>query len=314
MVDRLERMTNLVALLLETREPLTLVQIAGALDGQYPDGAVARRGAFERDKATMREVGVPLSQTVLTGHQAGQTGYWIERSDYELDGLDLEPDETRALQVAVGAVHLGSNSGEEALWKLGSGAVDGALPVSAAVPDVAGLPDLNEAVSRRATVEFSYRRKARILDPYGLLLRDGFWYVVGFDHERGEQRVYRVDRIDGNVKVGSAGSFERPEDFSIREAFPSDPKQLDLDGTRRTARVHVDAARAGAVVAEVGDDRVVSRHANGDVEVEVAYSNTRAMRSWVLGMLDHAVVLEPDDLRSDVVRWLESTIAAERGS
>ena len=41
MADRVERLTNLLALLLETREPLSLVEIAGELVGQYPD--VVRR-------------------------------------------------------------------------------------------------------------------------------------------------------------------------------------------------------------------------------------------------------------------------------
>ncbi|MFT5027232.1 MAG: proteasome accessory factor B, partial [Ilumatobacter sp.] len=36
-VDRVERLTNLLALLLESERPLTLVQITGALAGQYPD-------------------------------------------------------------------------------------------------------------------------------------------------------------------------------------------------------------------------------------------------------------------------------------
>ncbi len=46
---RVERLTNLLALLLETAQPLSLVEIAGVLAGQYPDGENARRGAFERD-------------------------------------------------------------------------------------------------------------------------------------------------------------------------------------------------------------------------------------------------------------------------
>ena len=55
MVDRIERLTNLLALLLETAEPLSLVQIASELDGQYPDDDWARRAAFERDKSVLRE-------------------------------------------------------------------------------------------------------------------------------------------------------------------------------------------------------------------------------------------------------------------
>ena len=53
MADALERITNLVALLLETRSPLTLEQIANELAGQYPAGEAALRGSFERAKACL---------------------------------------------------------------------------------------------------------------------------------------------------------------------------------------------------------------------------------------------------------------------
>jgi proteasome accessory factor B len=42
MAERVERLTNLLALLLETAQPLSLVEITGELVGQYPDGQTAR--------------------------------------------------------------------------------------------------------------------------------------------------------------------------------------------------------------------------------------------------------------------------------
>nr|MBA3606022.1 WYL domain-containing protein [Acidimicrobiia bacterium] len=132
-IDRVERLTNLLALLLETREPLTLVQIAGALSGQYPDKEANRRAAFERDKAALREIGVPIDTLVLSGHLAGATAYRIDRDRYELSGLDLEPDERRALQVAVAAVR--PAAGQDALWKLGAEVVDAGAAVTAVVPE-----------------------------------------------------------------------------------------------------------------------------------------------------------------------------------
>jgi hypothetical protein len=51
MADQLERTTNLLALLLESRVPLTLDDIVNQLGDQYPTGHAAMRGAFERDKA-----------------------------------------------------------------------------------------------------------------------------------------------------------------------------------------------------------------------------------------------------------------------
>jgi predicted DNA-binding transcriptional regulator YafY len=108
-VDRIERLTNLLALLLETPEPKSLVEIAGELEGQYPDTDQARRAAFERDKAALREIGVPIeTEVVAGGPYSGQTRYRILRRAYELADLDLAEDEMRALQVAVAAVRTGS--------------------------------------------------------------------------------------------------------------------------------------------------------------------------------------------------------------
>ena len=55
MADRAERLTNLLALLLETRRPLTLHEIASELEGQYPDAGQARRAAFEREGGVARD-------------------------------------------------------------------------------------------------------------------------------------------------------------------------------------------------------------------------------------------------------------------
>jgi len=303
-IDRVERLTNLLALLLETQEPLTLVQIAGALTGQYPDKEANRRASFERDKAALRDIGVPIDTVVLSGHHAGATAYRIDRHRYELTGLDLEPDERRALQVAVAAVR--PAAGQDALWKLGADAVDAGVAVTATVPDVAGLPVLREAAARRALVAYRYRGKDRRLDPYGLLLRGGFWYVVGHDHEHDELRTYRVDRIEGDVVAGDASSFERPEGFDLRRAFPSDPKRIGVDDEDAVALVRVDASRAASVERELGVDRVTQRHPAGAIDVEVPCANAAAFRSWILGLLDHGEVLEPAALRADVVAWLQA--------
>jgi predicted DNA-binding transcriptional regulator YafY len=310
MAERVERLTNLLALLLETPAPLSLVEIAGELDGQYPEREAARRGAFERDKAALREMGVPIEQEVVVGGPyAGSTKYWIDRARYELADLHLEPDEMRALQVAVAATRTGSELGQEAMWKLGSGVIDNDAAVVATMPSLPGLPLLRDAIARRATVAFAYRAVDRTVEPYGLLLRDGFWYLVGFDHTRGDRRTFRVDRIDGRITMGDGDAFERPPGLDLRTVLPDDPKMLGADGDNQDAIVRVDAVRAAAVVRELGSDRVIDTGPSGDVDVRVPCANREAFRSWVLGLLEHAEVTGPADVRADVVEWLERQVA-----
>ena len=310
MADRVERLTNLLALLLETPEPLSLIEIAGELAEQYPDSQTARRAAFERDKAALREIGVPIEQEVVVGGEfAGQTRYWIDRARYELDDLQLDEDEMRALQVAMAATRSGSASGQEAMWKLGAGMLDSAAPVAAIMPDVASLPVLREAVSTRTAVAFGYRAVARTVDPWGLLLRDGFWYLIGYDHGRQDRRTYRIDRIDGDVELIADRSFERPAGFDPRDAFPDDPKLIGADAATPDARVLVDAERAAAAAGEVSADRIRATHDDGSIEIEVPCANLPAFRSWLLGYLEHAEVLAPDHVRADVIGWLEGMSA-----
>ncbi len=322
-MDRVERLTNLLALLLETPRPLTLVEIAGEMEGQYPTQKTTLRAAFERDKAALREIGVPIEAEVLTGDRAGESGYRIDRARFELADLDLEPDERRAIQLALAAVRSSSGSaitaGEQALWKLGGAEVDIGPAVTANVPELPVLPTLRRAAARRAVVAFTYRGRPRRVDPYGLLLRDGFWYLLGRDHGHDELRTYRVDRISvgeisGGVQiVGEDGAFERPAGFDPRDVFPTNAKQFGVVVDKSvTARVRIAPERAALVEREVGSHRVVARRRNGAIDVAVPASNPAAFASWVLGLTDHAEVLSPKAVREAFVARLRAIAAPKR--
>ena len=214
----------------------------------------------------------------------------------------------RALQVAVAAVR--PAPGREALWKLGARRRRRATSRSTAiVPELAGA-----AGAARGGGAAGHRRRsttaasAAALDPYGLLLRDGFWYVVGHDHEHDELRTYRVDRIDGDVdgRRAAARSSGRPG-FDLRDGVPERPEAARRRRRRRRRgrRARRRRSRRPASSASSARTRVVARRDDGAIEVEVPCANVPAFRSWVLGLLDHAEVLGPPDVRADVVDWLQ---------
>lgn len=309
----LERITNLLALLLETRRPLTLADIAAELTGQYPDNDSSRRTAFERDKALLRAEGVPIEQEVLGGDLAGQTAYWIDRRRYELGELGLDDAERQALQFAVAAVRMGTEWGTEAIWKLGSATVtptgSRAVEFEAALPAMAGLPVLFQAASERAVVRFTYRGgERRVVRPYSLLARNGIWYLVGHDEVRGELRTFRADRIEGDVSAGAPDAFERPAGFDPRQAFPSDYKTLAIgEGVAESAQVFVDSQRAEQAERELGAGAVLERRDDG-VVVEVPCTNLGSFRHWLFGWMEHAEVLGPPEVRAHITGWLREMV------
>lgn len=305
MADRVERLTNLLALLLETTQPLSLVEIAGELEGQYPEGLTARRGAFERDKNALRDIGVPIETEVVAGGEyAGQTRYWIDRQRYELEDLELDDDERRALQVALAATRPGSATAQDALWKLGAGMAASELAVSAVVPDHPHLALLRDSIAARHSVSFGYSGADRVVDPWALLLREGFWYLIGYDHVRGARRTYRLDRIEGVVISDPDSTFDRPAGFRAEDVFPADPKLIGVDDTAPDATVRIDPSRAALAVRELGEERVAERGDDGSVVVSVPAGNRPAFRAWLFGFDDHAELLGPADVRADVVDYL----------
>ncbi|HXQ74916.1 MAG TPA: WYL domain-containing protein [Acidimicrobiales bacterium] len=302
MVDRLERLTDLVLVLLRDDRPKPLREIAAEVPG-YPAEGEARRQAFERDKRTLRDGGVEVSAVPIEGRE--QVGYLIRPEDFYLPDLDLAPDEQAALNLAVAGVHLGDPSGRDALWRLGLPATAGVQPFAdlAALP---ALPVLYDAVRRRATVTFDYRGDTRHVAPALLRFRGGWWYLVGFDLDKEASRTFRVDRMDGAATVGSPGSAVMPDDFDPGASLPEEPWRM---GEEEVVRVDVlvDRGLAPLVVAEVGDSTVHDRRHDGAVVVRLEVTNIAALRSWVLELGEHAEVLAPDSVRADMIAWLEAT-------
>jgi predicted DNA-binding transcriptional regulator YafY len=309
--DRLERVTDLLLVLLDTNRPLSLREIADRVPG-YPDGHDARRQAFERDKKLLRDEGVPVVASAVDSGE--QVGYRVDPDDYYLPDLGLEPDEQAALNLAVAGVHLGEPIGREALSKLGMG---GQWPRRGAplplvdLPLVDGLPALPilfDAARNAASVTFGYRGAARSVDLAGIRFRGGHWYAVGWDRDRGEARTFRVDRIDGLPEPGTAGSARLPDGFDPDETFAREPWHFG-SGDAVEVDVAVDAAEASRVVTALGPDAVVDRDDDGGVVVRMVVTDAEALVSWALDLLDHAVVLGPPDVRDAVVARLDGFVA-----
>ena len=340
-MDRLERLVNLVAALLDSGRPLTRGELRVRVGG-YADDDVAFRRNFERDKETLRQIGLPLAAEARDGDGGEeQVAYRIDREAYELPDPGLSPEELTALRLAAGALRSGGpwapSVPRDALRKLAASArvgsddegvasgsspgaaggpgEDGSGAPGAALTGLGGGPDVAVAfgaIAERRRVSFTYRGETRLVDPWRLSYRSGRWYLAGLDHARGEvgeERLYRLDRVESGITTtGEPGVFERPAGPA---AVPIPPWRLG-DGPEDEVRVLVDAEQAPEAIASAGEAAVVARHPDGAIEVQLRVTSRDGLRSWVLGFLDHAEVLEPPELRNELCRWLEAI--AEPGS
>ena len=302
--DRRERLLNVLAALIETRSGLTRDDLVTNPTLGYPSGATAQRRAFERDKATLRAMGVPLRDQV----DGTETRYTVDPKEYYLPDLDLTDDELAALHVAVTAIGLGSSAGEGALMKLGGLEGTGSAPI-AELPYAEVLAPLFEASRRRSVVEFSYRGKLRELEPWGLTSKFGNWYIVGLDRGADDMRVFRADRVDSDdIVTGGPDAFSVPRDFRAETYLEDRP--WDYGGGRPTPiTIRVDHGFETAFLQAVGPEVTVTPEADGSSLIRLDAVETGAVVNLVLGFLEHAEIIDPPDVRAVIVAALGAWVA-----
>ena len=296
--SRVEHVLNLLALLLDTRRALTREEIVHDVAG-YPSQITAYRRAFERDKETLRGMGVPLTTEPIG--DGSELGYRVRPEDYYLPDLGLGVEEAAALRVAVSAVSLG-------------GLADEAVAPIASLPIAPALATLFEAFRARAVVRFTHRDRVRTVEPWDLSSKQSHWYLVGFDRDRDAVRAFRADRIDGDVELGEPDAFETPPDFRPDDHVESRAWLLG-DDPAVTVRIRVDADHRDAMLSELGSDAVIEEDRDDDgAVVEMTVTNRAAFRTFLLGFLEHAEVLDPPDIRADFVTWLERAASGAASS
>ena len=310
MAARAERLVNLVLCLLSTRQHLTAERIRGIVPG-YAEAASdeAFSRMFERDKTELRELGIPLEVGRSSAFDSVD-GYRIARRDYELDDVDLEPDEAAAVALAARLWDSPELAGAArgALLKLRAVGVDVDRTASAVVEPLVRTSEpafrpLLSAVREARAVAFDYRRGdsadvlRREVEPWGVVSWRGRWYLVGHDRDRRARRCFRLSRVRGEVSaLGPAGAVERPGDVDLLRVVADQPEQAPPTPVRLWV---ADGCAQGLRRDAAPRGRRELDGAAGE-EIELALSQPESAASWIAGHGPDVVVLEPETLRKAV--------------
>jgi proteasome accessory factor B len=311
--NKLERLLNLTAVLLETSRPLAAEELRERVEGYPPPGPAFHR-AFERDKEDLRVLGIPLRVERVPATNPPVDGYRIEPDEYYLPDPALEPDELAALHLASLAVRMEGMGEREALWKLGGLSADGAATDDAAagpldgarlatIPSNPALEPLFEAIAARRVVEFGYRTESRTVEPWRLDFQRGRWYLTGWDRNREAERNFRLDRIDTDVhQTGESVTTAPP---AARVGTVAQPWEIGDDEHRVDAKILVDGVRAEEASRLLGPAVQAQPGPDGSRIFTVPVLRFEPFRTFLLNFLDHAELLEPPEWRDRIVGWLE---------
>jgi proteasome accessory factor B len=320
-IAKAERLMSLALCLLGTRRPLSKRELRESIEayveafrptdaGSGSDESFSRM--FERDKDDLRELGLVI-ETVE--NLDGEVGYLARRDSNRLPPITFDAEEAAALGLAA------------RVWQQArlAGAASGALQKLRA----AGMPEAEDAYENqhsalepripvhesafeplmlacrdRRPVVFEYRKgnaahsEQRQVEPWTLECWRGHWYLAGWDRDRGAERVFRLSRITGRVK-SRAGAFTAPvpDVVTVRETVESWAGET----ATRTALIRLRRGSGYPVRSRANSVRELS---GGWDELEIPYGH--GLDALLVEFGPDVVVLEPADLRADVVERLRA--------
>ena len=315
---RASRLVSLL-LLLQTRGQLTAAELAERLE-------VSER-TIQRDVEALADAGVPVEA------MRGPAGGYRLAGGYRTKLTGLTAEEAEALFVGPAA-------------ELGLGRVfaDARLKVLAALPpelqeraersvrlfhlDTRGwfrgedktphLPALADAVWRGRRVAARYREGPktvrRTLDPLGLVLKAGVWYLVA--HRSAGMRVYRVSRF-ASVRVLADG-FERPDGFELASFWEEWSDRFERERPHFDARLRLKRLALGYLRPLVHPDGrpAVDAARKGDghevVELTVPFERVETAYRELLTFGRDVEVLDPPELRDRICGAAEEVVALYR--
>lgn len=291
---------------------------------EYTGPELAAR--MEVDERTVRRYAARLAELGLpvTARRGRHGGYRLGPG-YKLPPLMLTDGEAVAVTlglVAASRTGMSTPDGETALAKLRrvlperlrerTALLEAALEFTAPAMTGGGahagvLLTLGEAVACRRPVRLAYRSwkahdSERDLDPYGIVLHSGRWYVSGHDHRSGQLRTFRLDRIV-SVAPGE-GAFTVPGDYDAVEhlmrSLIAVPYRWSCEILLRTG---IEEARA-RIPRSVGE---LSMTGHG-VLFRTRAENLPGMAAMLAGLGWDFTVREPAELRTAVRELAERLI------
>ena len=143
---------------------------------------------------------------------------------------------------------------------------------------------------------------------WGLARSSGRWYVVGFDVDRGAERVFRLSRIVGAVRAsGRSGAYDVPPGTDVREVARR------LSPSYPSVRAEIRVRQGTGVGLRRRAESVTPLDDRPGWDSVVVEGPVHELSDEVLTYGADVVVVAPQSLRDDVIARLRA-VAGSAGA
>ena len=164
------------------------------------------------------------------------------------------------------------------------------------------LPEIARAVLAGHGLSMTYDSWTGVRDwsvqPLGLVLKAGHWYLVAEGH--GKRRIFKVSNIRAHALDGS--TFERPRDFDLGAWWSAETARFEAELRRDSASLQVTTSglkriAALGAYAQAAVDAAIATDREGWMRIELPIEHIEQAALLLLGIGPDVRVLAPEALR-----------------
>ncbi len=173
--------------------------------------------------------------------------------------------------------------------------------------DLASLSPLMELLRsathehRRISVLYQSQAESqperRRIDPYALVFRSGWWYLVGYCHLRSALRTFRVDRMQKLNILETI--FEVPADFDVRAYLENEFQGQSII----RARLRFVPEAAHIVTGNRSIWETIQENPDGSIDATLTAPDLPWLASMTISFAHWVRVLEPVELKEMIREW-----------
>lgn len=295
---KIDRLIGILSILLQ-KDHITAPKLAQEFE-------VSRR-TISRDLEALGKAGIPI-----VTRQGANGGISIMKN-YKLDRTLLTNAEMQDILAGLRSLDSinGTNKYKQLMDKLSVGSSDFLIGNQSVLIDLSSwykdslapkIALIRAAIDGCMELEFQYfapgGESARCMEPYYLIFRWSSWYVWGFCRLKSDYRLFKLNRMDklsSSDRVFVKRNVPMP-DLSDERIFPGGI----------SVKVLFEADCKWRLVEEFGTN-CFTVCPDGKLLFQAEYTDKENLLTWLLTFREKAELLEPENLRKELVVSLENT-------
>jgi proteasome accessory factor B len=300
--QKTERLIHLTLALLATKRYLTKSEIFKSVTG-YSGSPETMERMFERDKDELRNMGVEIEVKGLDPLFEDDQGYLIRTETFQLNGNEFAADELLYLTMAADVWHDSalSNDSKAALLKIQS--LSGPIEFNAinfpVVRDSESsqmLATAFEAIEKLKKLSFKYNGNQRSVEPLGMFMRSGFWYLVAQDDK--VVKSFKLVRVKSKISIEER-TFIKPQGFDLTAYLERYSEEEIFEAEILVRKEQAYSLRSKYSVKELDSEWDL---------MFIPYSYEPELTENLLWHGQNIIVRKPQSLRDSIVSRLEEFI------